>query len=174
MMYAAITVTWTSLTRATNLVHADSETDPLWRWLPCTVAPMEIIDAEIFCRCSLWSCAHKMVPASQPYQVREPDEGCDLPRALCLISSYFMELMNTGSGMARSGPADSRYDLLQSYFCEFSPLSVAVGFFFGTMSILEGKGTSGAVERISEVSYAVIHVCSSCIVHVVSRTTSQR
>ncbi|KAN0080428.1 Mpv17 / PMP22 family domain containing protein [Tylopilus felleus] len=27
---------------------------------------------------------------------------------------------------------------------------VAVGFFFGTMSILEGKGTSGAVERINE------------------------
>ncbi|KAF8550121.1 hypothetical protein OG21DRAFT_1500010 [Imleria badia] len=27
---------------------------------------------------------------------------------------------------------------------------VAVGFFFGTMSILEGKGISGAVDRISE------------------------
>ncbi|KAI9457360.1 hypothetical protein HD554DRAFT_2142833 [Boletus coccyginus] len=27
---------------------------------------------------------------------------------------------------------------------------VAVGFFFGTMSIMEGKGISGAVERISE------------------------
>lgn len=31
-------------------------------------------------------------------------------------------------------------------------LSVAVGFFFGAMSIMEGNGVSGAVERISEVS----------------------
>jgi hypothetical protein len=31
-------------------------------------------------------------------------------------------------------------------------LVVAVGFFFGTMSILEGKGISGAQDRISTVS----------------------
>ncbi|KAH0834302.1 hypothetical protein J3R83DRAFT_11677 [Lanmaoa asiatica] len=35
---------------------------------------------------------------------------------------------------------------------------VAVGFFFGTMSILEGKGISGAMERISEVSYSPIYL----------------
>lgn len=41
------------------------------------------------------------------------------------------------------------------------------------MSILEGKGISGGVERISEVSYNLVYLRPSCITHLVSRTTSQ-
>jgi protein Mpv17 len=37
-------------------------------------------------------------------------------------------------------------------FVFLTPSLVAVGFFFGTMSILEGKGISGARDRISTVS----------------------
>jgi hypothetical protein len=39
----------------------------------------------------------------------------------------------------------------------FSP--VAVAFFFGSMSVLEGKGLGGAADRISHVRRARFLVC---------------
>lgn len=65
-----------------------------------TVAPTKMIGTEMFLRCFLWPCAHKMVPTSQPYQVRKPDEGGDISCASCLTPARFVELTNTGSGMA--------------------------------------------------------------------------
>lgn len=51
---------------------------------------------------------------------------------------------------------------------------VAVGFFFGTMSILEGKGISGAQERISAVSLLLLQTksCLTCVTGVHSDVNS--